>query len=383
MPKVIVLGAGMVGSTIARDLIDEDGYQVALADISADNLFNTERKFPGKITTIEADLSDPSQVKRIIEPYDIVLGALASRLGLATLRAVIEAGKPYCDISFMPEDALELDDLAKTNGVTAVVDCGVAPGLSHMMAGYGAAQLDEPQSLEIYVGGLPQERIWPFEYKAGFAPTDVVEEYTRPTRLIEHGKMVMRPALSEPELINLPHVGTVEAFNTDGLRSLVKTLDIPFMKEKTLRYPGHCELMRIFRDSGFFSQEEITCGSVKVRPLDVFSTIVFPQWQYHDGETDLTVMRVVITGLKDGNRIRYTWDLYDQYDPGQRITSMSRTTAFPCALVARLLADKRYNEPGVHPPEHLGADAELFDYVLEGMTSRAVQCKFQEKLLTD
>jgi saccharopine dehydrogenase-like NADP-dependent oxidoreductase len=129
--------------------------------------------------------------------------------------------------------------------VTAVVDCGVAPGLSNMMCGAAAARLDPLESVEIYVGGLPAERHWPFDYKAGFAPWDVLEEYTRPARIVEHGQIVLKEPLSEPELLEFPGVGTLEAFNTDGLRSLAYTLKAPFMKEKTLRWPGHAELMRV------------------------------------------------------------------------------------------------------------------------------------------
>ena len=206
---------------------------------------------------MRADLRDPEVVTGLVREHDLVIGALPSHIGFATVRAVIEAGRDLVDISFMPEDARELDAFARERGVTAVVDCGVAPGVSNMMAGFAAGQLDPCEKLEIYVGGLPVERRWPFDYKAGFAPHDVIEEYTRPARLVENGRIVVREALSEPELMHFPGVGTLEAFNTDGLRSLADTLAVPFMKEKTLRYPGHVELMRVLRETGFFSKEPL------------------------------------------------------------------------------------------------------------------------------
>src|SRR5207247_9524925 len=140
--------------------------------------------------------------------------------------------------------------------------------------------------------------------KAGFAPHDVIEEYTRPSRIVEHGRIVVREALSEPELMEFPELGTLEAFNTDGLRSVATTLAVPFMKEKTLRYPGHIELMRVLRSVGLFAKDPIevkgprgSAGSAaSVRPLDVLSTLLFPQWTYEEGEADLTVMRIDAKG---------------------------------------------------------------------------------------
>jgi saccharopine dehydrogenase-like NADP-dependent oxidoreductase len=162
------------------------------------------------------------------------------------LRSVIEAGKNIVDISFMAEDTLSLDGLAKSRGVTAVADMGVAPRMSHMIVGYVDSLLDKTESATILVGGLPVIREWPYEYKIAWSPKDVIEEYIRPARLIECGKIVEKPALSDLELIDLPHIGTLEAFNTDGLRSLLYTIKIPFMREKALCYPGYAKRDRIF-----------------------------------------------------------------------------------------------------------------------------------------
>jgi len=373
MPNAIVLGAGMVGSVMAWDLASDSDFSVTVADRSEDALERTKARSPERLETAVLDLSDLDAVKKAIGPFDIVLGAAASHLGYDLLRTVIECGKNYADISFMPEDAMDHDELAKANGVTAVVDCGVAPGMSNLLCGRAVAALDECSELEIYVGGLPVERRWPFEYKAGFAPADVIEEYTRPSRIVEGGETVVRAALTEPELMDLPGVGTVEAFNTDGLRSIADTLDVPNMKEKTLRYPGHIEIMRVLRAMGLFSKEPITVGGQQVVPLEVTSALMFPMWTYEEGEADLTVMRVTGAGIKDGVETRITWDLLDYYDPMTKATSMSRTTAFPCAIVARLIARGELARPGVAPPELLGHDEELVERVLAELLARGVQ----------
>jgi lysine 6-dehydrogenase len=369
--RAIVLGGGMVGVTMARDLAGAAEFEVAVADINAEQLgaIAEETGLP----IIWADVSDPDTLRRTIAPFDIVVGALPSRMGFATLRSVIEAGKNYCDISFMPENALELDELAQDVGVTAVVDAGVAPGLSNLIVGHVYGLLDRAEFAAIYVGGLPRIRRWPFQYKAPFAPSDVIEEYTRPARIVVDGKIVEREALSEPELLDFDRIGTLEAFNTDGLRSLIHTLDIPNMIEKTLRYPGHRELMHAFRETGLFGEEEVEVGGVRVRPLDVTARLMFPKWKLDPGEQEFTVMRVIVEGVRGGSRERHVYELYDEFDTRSGATSMSRTTAFPCTSIARLVASGKIAARGVLPPELLARERGVFEHVLAEVRARGVR----------
>ncbi len=368
--KSVVLGCGLVGSTMARELARCPDFEVTAVDSSIDNLAKL-RGFSG-ITTLHGDLSDAQGVRRLVSDFDVVLGALPSRIAFAALEGVIRASRPYCDISFMPQDPMTLDGLAKEHGTTVVVDCGVSPGLSNMMVGYAHSQFDRADCAEIYVGGLPKVRRWPFEYKAPFAPPDIIEIYTRPARMVENGRLVVKPALSEPELIDFPGVGTLEAFNTDGLRTLLATVNIPNMKEKTLRYPGHIELMRIFRETGLFDQTPIRINRVNVTPLEVTSKLLFPRWALEEGEEEFTVLRVIVKGLKDGRARRYTYDLYDEYDRDRGETSMARTTGFPCVIVAQMLAQGRIEGPGVLPPELLARRDGVFDYVIAELARRGV-----------
>ena len=378
MTRVIVLGAGMVGSLIARDLAADPSLTVTSADARADALARLSAA-DSTIETRRVDLSAPGAVRSAVEGFDLACGALPGHDGFRALREVIDAGVDYCDISFMPEDALTLDDLARRRSVRAVVDCGVAPGMSNLLAGVAAGRLSPCRSIEILVGGLPRLRRAPFEYKAAFSPADVIEEYTRPARYVEHGRVVVREALSEVEPISLPGVDSLEAFNTDGLRSLIHTLHVPDMKEKTLRYPGHAALMRAFREAGFFSADVIETASGVVRPLDVASALLFPRWTYEPGEEDLTVMRVMAEGDDAGRPVRLVWDVLDFYDAALGASSMARTTAFPCALVARELLAGSITTPGVLPPERLATDDALVGRVMDGLESRGVRYTLREE----
>lgn len=375
--KVLVLGAGRVGRVIAADLADDPGLEVTVADVSPETLERTGAHARAPLAAVRADLSDPATVTELAGRFDLVVGALPSAIGFAAMRGVVRAGRPCCDISFMPEDAREIDGLATERGVRAVFDMGVAPGMSNLLAARAARELDRCDRIRIYVGGLPREREGPFEYKAAFAPADVLEEYTRPARQVEEGSVVVHEALSGVELLDLPDMGTLEAFHTDGLRSLADSGLAPSMQEKTLRYPGHANLMRAFRHTGLLSTEPVVVDRVEVVPRKLTARLLFPLWSYEEGEEDLTVMRVVAEGEADGKARRIAWDLLDRYDPERGESSMARTTGFPCALVARMLADGRL-EPGVVPPERLAERPALVEELLDGLAQRGVRFRRSE-----
>lgn len=230
MKKVIVLGAGLVGKVMAADLAKS--FDVTAVDINDDAL--NELSSLG-IKSQKLDFSDTNALALAIRPFDLVVGAVPGFLGLATVKTVIECGKNMVDISFFPEDPFLLDELAKKHNVTVVTDCGVAPGMGNIILGYHNKRM-AIHSYECLVGGLPLVREWPYEYKAVFSPVDVIEEYIRPARYVQNGALVVKEALSDPELVHFDGVGTLESWNSDGLRSLIKTMPtIPNMIEKTLR----------------------------------------------------------------------------------------------------------------------------------------------------
>lgn len=377
MQRVVVLGAGMVGAAMAADLSTD--YQVTSVDRDADRLAALAERYP--VTTRVIELALSQAVTGTCQDADLVIGAVPGFMGFETLRTVIEAGKPAVDISFFGEDPFELDDLAQRKGVTAVVDCGVAPGLSNMMLGHRASQ-GTVSSFRCLVGGLPAKRVWPWQYKAPFSPVDVLEEYTRPARLVENGRIVARPALSDLELVDIEPVGTLEAFNTDGLRSLLVTMrSVPDMVEKTLRYPGHTEHIRVLRDSGFLEAVPIRVGDVEVRPIDVAAALLFPQWRLEPGEREFTIMEVTI-GLPGGTE---NYRLYDstgeatlRTDEPAGFSSMARTTGYTATAVARLLLKGQFTRQGICPPETIGAAPGCFERVLADLAARGIRVEWSQ-----
>jgi saccharopine dehydrogenase-like NADP-dependent oxidoreductase len=368
MKKITVLGAGMVGRAMAVELSKK--HRVTSADIDTKALDLLPAG--SGIEKIHLDVTDRDALASAISGSDIVVSAVPGFMGLQTMEQVIRQKKDLVDISFLPEDAGHLDPLAREMGVTVVMDCGVAPGMPNYIVGYHNERM-KIEAMEYMVGGLPKTRSWPFEYKAPFSPCDVIEEYTRPARYVENGRTVVKPAMSDPEKIFFDGVGTLEAFNTDGLRSLISTMShIPDMKEKTLRYPGHINLIMALRDGGFFGKEPVAVNGTDVIPLDFTSGILFKAWKLGEEEPEFTVMRIRIRGTEEGVAREITYDLYDEYDPEEKVSSMARTTGFTATGTAEMILNGIFTEKGVFPPELVGRNAQCFEFIISYLHDRNI-----------
>jgi lysine 6-dehydrogenase len=371
MSKVIVLGAGMVGSAMAIDMAKK--HDVTLTDINKDVLQKVRQKC-NDLSIIQLDVTEKSYLQKAVEEFDLVICAVPGFLGFQTLQWIIGAGKHVVDISFMPEDVLEINKLAKEKNVTAIVDCGVAPGMGNIILGYYNEKM-KVTDFECLVGGLPKTKKWPFAYKAPFSPVDVIEEYTRPARYVEHGQLVVREALSDCEYVDFDSVGTLEAFNSDGLRSLIHTMPhIANMKEKTLRYPGHVEYIKVLRESGFFGTNKIGINGAEISPLEFTSKILFDEWRLGDSEEELTIMRITVSGENaSGQQEQIVYHLYDEYDPETQTSSMARTTGYTATAAANMFLDGYFAEKGVFPPELVGKHESCFNYILNYLEERGVR----------
>ena len=363
--QIAILGAGMVGRAMAIDLAA--AHSVTSFDLSEKSL-DILRQKNKEVKTIHADLSDHTGYSSLLKDFDYVISAVPGFMGYRTLEAVIRAGKDVVDISFFPENALELDALAKENGVTAIVDCGVAPGMGNLILGYYNERMTLTD-FECLVGGLPKKRVYPFGYKAPFSPIDVLEEYTRPARYVENGHIVTKPALSDAELIDFDKVGTLESFNTDGLRSILFTMrHIPNMKEKTLRYPGHIDLMKGLIKAGFLNNSPVNVKGHAVTPMEFTSALLFDQWKLGETEEEFTLMRIKLGNAE--TTIQY--DLYDEFDAATQTSSMSRTTGYTCTAALNMLMAGLFKSKGVFPPELVGNNESCFRFILDYLAQRGI-----------
>jgi len=366
MKKILVAGAGLIGKAIAIDLASN--FSVSVVDKNVENLLKLPKE---KISTIAADFNDKKDFERVVNEFDLIVGALPGNHGFDFLKMCINLKKNVIDISFLKEDVFELNSLALKNDVTVVFDCGIAPGLSNVILGYHNSRM-LVESFRCYVGGLPVKRDPPFQYKAPFSPSDVIEEYLRPARVMENGKLVTRPALSEPELVQIDGIGEFEAFNTDGLRSLIRTMSVPNMKEKTLRYPGHREQIQLLKDAGFFDESSFVFAGYKIKPIDMTRKILADKWKLNNGEEEFTVMKIIIDGTGGGKNTRIEYILYDKYDKQSGTTSMARTTGYVCTGIVNLVANGDFIQKGVIPTEYIGADEKCLNYLLKYLKDRNI-----------
>jgi lysine 6-dehydrogenase len=370
MNKIIVLGAGMVGNAMAIDLAGK--HKVTLSDVDK-RVLNRIKLKHDFLNIKELDVTNESELRRTVEQYDLVICAVPGFLGFKTLKSIINSEMNVIDISFFPENSLTLDRLAKEKNVTAIVDCGVAPGLDNLILG----RYNEKMNLshfECLVGGLPKERKWPFCYKAPFSPVDVIEEYTRPARYVENGETVVREPLTDCEYTDFEKVGTLESFNSDGLRSIIYTMShIPNMKEKTLRYPGHAEYLRVLKEAGFFSKEKFVVNRTKISPLEFTSKILINNWKSEATEDEFTVMRVTLKGENASRqREEVVYNLYDEYSSATNTSSMARTTGYTATAAASMLLDGLFTEKGIFPPELVGKHEICFDYIMNYLADRNI-----------
>lgn len=358
--KVVVLGAGRVGKAIAADLSEE--FEVTSADINHDALESLSSRY--RVNTKVTDLGNFEAVSDAVRDADLVISAVPGHMGFSTLRTIIEQGKDVVDISFFAEDPFDLDELARHNNVTAAVDCGLAPGIPDFLAGFFAAQM-QIQDFEFMVGGLHFDRTEPDQYLPTFSPSDVWEEYTRPARYVRDGKLITMPALSEPELAEFQiggHALVLEAFNTDGLRSLIRTMEglIPNMKEKTLRYPGHIAYIKELQETG--------------KPWTPDTS------KPGDDESEFTIMRIAIHGSENGLEKKFSYTLFATYDKESRISSMARTTGYSCTGVARCVLDGTYKRAGISPPSSIGASPGCLSRIFAHLRERNIVFERDDEL---
>ncbi len=374
--KVIVLGAGKIGSVIAKDFSKREAG-LTLGDISIDRAKEAAAEVDGD--SLVFDTSNYDQMVETISDYDLVIGALPGDYGYRALKACIDARKDIVDVSFTPEDPLELDEEAKKSNATIIPDCGVAPGLSNLLVGYGASMLDTIEKAVIMVGGIPEKKVPPLDYTITWSADGLIDEYIRDVSIVKDGELVKVPALSGLEKIEFPGVGTLEAFYTDGLRSLVKSLsDVKNLYEKTLRYPGHVEKVKLLRELGFFSEDSLAVGGSEVVPKFV-SARIFENSLTMPDIGDLLVMQVQVSGQKDGESCGYSFHVLEYYDHEAEVSAMARTTAYTASIVAGILGEGGIRKKGVIPMESIGKDHDLVKKIIRELGKREVEVK-EEKI---
>jgi len=370
--KVAIFGAGLMGATIAIDLVKSKQVdQVTVYDVDRRRLRAlTCREHSSKLTARVHDVRRSRQTAKLLKKIDVGIGALPHGLSEYALRSAISARVNFVDLIFgWRFGQAEADSACKRRGITIIPACGLAPGLTNILAMKAAEQMERVDELHIKVGGIPEKPKPPLNYRIVFSFQAVLEEYLRKARIIKNRRIVDVPALSGLETINFPApVGRCECFYTDGLSTLVQTIrKTREMDEKTIRWPGHAEQIRTLIDCGLLETKPVTYNNRSITPREFVSNMLSEKLALGK-DRDLTLLRVEVSGKKNGKTTHHRYQMIDNYDSRHGITSMARTTAFPCSIAAQILASGRIQRKGLVPPEiAFRADLrkELLDYVEE------------------
>jgi lysine 6-dehydrogenase len=373
--RVLVLGSGNIGSTAAEDMARSmSSSEVVIADKDERRAKNAaDRIGESNVSWEQLDAANRGHLLRTLKGCDLAMGFLPGKLGYGLMEACIEARKNLVDVSYMAENPFMLSQAAARAGITIVPDCGLAPGLSNIIVGHAFHKLDKTRAVHIMVGGLPEKPIPPLGYVVTWSPESLIDEYTRKAIIVKQGRKVQVEALSGVENIEFPEVGMLEAFFTDGLRTLLQTMDgVRDMWEKTLRYPGHAEKIKLLKALGLFREKKTKVEGVEVSPRKLTVKLLEQTLQKPEAK-DLVALKVEVCGIKNKEKCGYAYHLLDKCDEKRRITAMARTTAYPMSIVSQLMLSRAIKEKGVVPPERLGMEDHVFRMVWDGLEKRGIQ----------
>ncbi|GKV68841.1 saccharopine dehydrogenase [Sporosarcina sp. NCCP-2716] len=377
--RAVVLGAGMIGTAVVKELADfECITSVTAVDISQEMIERClDKAGNSKVSGRTAVFSTAEDIRSVLEGADVAVGCLPHSLTATAMEAAIAARCHLVDLVGSDfKGKAELHSDAEAAGVTLIPGCGVAPGLTNFLAARGIELLDEAEHAVMICGGLPEKPLPPLWYQVVFRLESVLGLYTKPAVAVRDHEIVEFPALSELETITFPSpVGACEAVLTDSHSTAYTLKDkVKNLTEKTVRYPGHWAKMKVLSELGFLDDLPVSVNGDTVIPRQLAGAILEPQLKGGTAE-DITVVRVEVTGMKDGLRQTHTWEMVDLYDHRRNITSMAKTTALPAALAAKWLAERKIDTAGVVPIETL-ITGERFDPFLEELRELGIAINY-------
>jgi lysine 6-dehydrogenase len=376
--KLLSIGCGYIGSVLAEELVNSlDFEELIICDSTKEKIEETAKKLGGKVIPFQLDISKYSNLLAIVDDVDLIIGLAPGRLGFNVMKACVEKKKNLIDLSFMAEDPFLFQDAALKAGVRIIPDCGVAPGLSNMLIGKASSQLDQIEDVIIYVGGLPQDPKPPLNYKVTWCVEDLFEEYTRNAKIVRNGKTAEVEALEGLEEVEFEGFGKFEGFFTDSVRTLHHTIKANNMWEKTLRYPGHVEKIKLIKKLGLLNKKPLK--SINISPWKFMSKFWEENLSFFEYK-DVLLMRIQVSGKKNSTKIMHTYEVVDYFDEQRNITAMGRSTAYTAFAVIKLMIENKISKKGLIPPEILGMHKKLFQEIQFTLKKRnlEINCKVEE-----
>lgn len=380
--KIIILGCGNIGSVIASDLADcLPSAEILIADKKlsrAREVASATKR--ANISGVGLDARSHRELVTALEKCDLTVGALPGDVGYGSTEAAIDAGIDMVDVSYMPENPLKLNKKAEKADVTVVPDCGVAPGISNVLIGHSRSRLDKVDGIYVMVGGLPEKPIPPLDYTITWSSEGLIDEYTRTAKIVEKGELKNAEVLTGLEVIEFPGVGKLEAFYTDGLRTLIYTMkNVETMWEKTLRYPGHVAKIKLLKALGFFGKKPVRVEDISIQPWKLTAKLLETKLRRPD-IPDFLALKVQVHGKRGEEDTRFVYHILDRCDQKRGVSAMARTTAYPASILAQLMVRGDIEVKGVVPLETLGAQEGLYQRIMAELEKH--QIKIVDQILS-
>ena len=389
MSKIMVLGCGLMGPTVARDCAESgEVSKVVIGDIDEKKLEKAEKSIANpKLETAILSVTDHDGLVERLKGFEVVVNATAAKFALGVLEAAMEAGVNVVDLSGggYPMEG-EIYGKVEAAGITAIPGCGVDPGLIDIVSGYGMDLMDEVEGVYFACGGLPKDPEPPLDYKIVFGGTRMP---IRPGKVpvIQEGERVQVDRYDDLEPVYIEGLKDMEAFYDGFPSSLLKLCEekgVKTFKGKTIRYEGYVDKLMFLLDLGVIGSEPVEYRGGEIVPVDFFHELIYPivKFDEAEGNRDLTVLLVRVEGRKGDSEIAVNYEMVDYYDEEKGVTSMAKTTGYTAALIARMLARGDINEKGIHWPVRL-IRGKLFDELMKGLRERGVEVTENILKITD
>lgn len=378
--RVSLLGCGSVGYAIAYAFAEDKVQNVEfnIYDASIENLKHCTSLPLNAVYAEKVNLAAEDVLRKIMRNSDLVIEALPGSLGFKVMKIASESCVNTVSVSYTPENPLILNEKFRRCRSILIPDAGFAPGISNILVGHALTLLNALDDVRIYVGGLPEKPIGPLKYVITWSVEDLIDEYLRKARIIKEYNIIHLDPLESIETIEIPGFGTFEAFYTDGLRTLLYSMagKIRNAFEKTLRYPGHIEGMKLLRDLGLMDEEPLDIDGVRVIPRKFLSRILKKKLSIPNVK-DIAILFLIIVGSKDDEKIKLQYLVWSKFDTVRGLSAMSKITGFTTYSIARLIIDypQEFNH-GVIPPEYLGTNETVFKYIINKLSEKGI--KFEE-----
>ena len=343
--KIIILGAGMMGRTICYDLLEYSNFEtITITDRDKKKIQSCEKFLKNKDVNFDIlDLEKTTDLEKQFQEHDVAISAVPYKYNYTLAKIAVDTKTHFLDLggnNDIVDKERSLSEEAKKNDVAIIPDCGLAPGMTSVIARDIVEQMNSIEYVKIRVGGLPINPQPPLNYQIVFSPNGLINEYVEDAIVLDHGKIIEKKSMTEIEEVSFPSpFGKMEAFVTSGGCSTLPYTykdKISYLDYKTVRYPGHCEKFKPLLNMK--PREKLIDYLVKNLPSN---------------EKDAVLLKVISKGKKDNSVVELEYNMIDYYDDKNNITSMMRTTAYPTSIIAQMIEQNIITERGAFCSEEV------------------------------